>query len=213
MQPLFEKYRPRSLEEVVGQDKAVGQVRTAIARGVGGRAFWLSGASGTGKTTLAKIIAGTIAEEWVTAEYDSADALTLAELADIERAMGLFGPGRGGRAYIVNEAHGLRDSAIRKLLGMLERIPAHVVWVFTTTKDGQEALFGDAIDASPLLSRCFPIALTNQGLAKAFAERVRTCAQAEGLDGLPVEHYIRLAQKCKNNARAMFQAVEAGGVA
>ena len=120
--------------------------------------------------------------------------------------------GKGGRAYIVNEAHGLTKAAIRQLLVLLERIPGHACWIFTTTTDGL-ALFEDAHeDASPLLSRCTEIRLTNQGLAKVFAERVKAVAELEGLDGQPIEKYIRLAQDCKNNCRKMFQVVEEGGM-
>ncbi len=49
---LYEKYRPDSLDGVLGQDRAVTRIGRMMDGGIGGRAFWLSGASGTGKTTL-----------------------------------------------------------------------------------------------------------------------------------------------------------------
>jgi replication-associated recombination protein RarA len=195
MQPLYEKYRPRTLEEVVGQDRAVAQVRALLARGIGGRAVWLSGPSGSGKTTLARIIARSIADDYMVTELDSADQLTVSELERWAESMYLSGMGKGGRALIVNEAHGLRRDIIRRLLGVLERLPAHVVVIFTTTKDGQEALFDDYDDAGPLLSRCLRVTLTNQGLAKAFAERFQVIAQTEGLDGQPLTAYVKLMQR------------------
>lgn len=208
---LFEKYRPQTLDDVVGQDKAVAIIRRGIARGLGGQALWLSGPSGSGKTTLARIAARSIADDWMIREYDSADQLTAGELDEIERVSWLSGSGKGGRAFIVNEAHGLRQSAIRRLLGMLENIPRHCLWVFTTTWDGQETMF-DGIDANPLLSRCVNVRLTNQGLNRVFSERVFTIAQAEGLDGMPLKAYEKLAEKCKNNCRAMLQEVESGAM-
>jgi replication-associated recombination protein RarA len=80
--PLFERHRPHSLDDVVGQDRAVGTLRGIMARsGAGGRAFWLSGPSGAGKTTLARIIAASIADEWSTVEFDSADQFCLSACA------------------------------------------------------------------------------------------------------------------------------------
>jgi DNA polymerase-3 subunit gamma/tau len=205
---LPERYRPQTWSEVVGQSKVVETIERLRPRGLTGRAYFLSGASGTGKTTIALLIAREVADEVCIEEYDAGE-LTGPMIRDLERRLAVKGLGKGGRAIVVNEAHGLKPEAIRALLVALERIPSHALWCFTTTQEGKETLF-DKEDASPLMSRCLRLDLARRDLAKPFAERCRQIAQAEGLDGLPIERYVKLLQECRNNCRAALQAVEAG---
>jgi replication-associated recombination protein RarA len=213
--PLYETNRPRTWAEVVGQDKAVSMLTALRDRsGLAGRAYWVSGGSGQGKSTIARLIAAEVASEFSTVELD-ASRLSMADLAETERmlhytGMDDTGRGRSGRAVIVNEAHGLRRDVIRQLLVLLERIPGHCVIVFTTTSDAQEKLFEDVDDAGPLLSRCIRVALARRDLARPFAQRCKQIAMAAGLDGQDESVYVKLAQECKNNMRAMLQEIEAG---
>ena len=214
-QPLFEQYRPRAFDDVVGQPRAITVLdRLRTRGGLSGRAYWLAGPSGTGKTTLARLIAAEVADEFCVEEIDATD-LTGARIREIERGSHTYGlavNGKSGRAYIVNESHGLRKDAIRQLLTTLERIPAHVVWLFTTTNDGADNLFDEQIDAGPLASRCVELPMSRRGLAEALAGRARMIAKAEGLDGKPVASYVRLIRDCRLNMRRALQKIEAGAM-
>ncbi len=84
-----------------------------------------------------------MAAPFATQELDATD-LTPAALREIEHVMASYGMGKGGRAFIINEAHGLRKDTIRQLLVVLERLPDHVVVVFTTTCEGEGQLFDTA---------------------------------------------------------------------
>ena len=210
---LCEQYRPKQWGEVVGQDKALAKINALRRRGLAGRAYWVTGQSGTGKTTIARLLAGEIAEKHDIVEIDGGE-LTISTIHQIRRDMEYFGGiwgagGKNGRAYIVNEAHGLTKNAERLLLTLLEPIPAHVMFVFTTTIEGM-TLFEETDDASPLLSRCTEIPLSRRDLAQAFAERAAAIATKEGLNGRPIEDYLKLARTYKNNMRRMLQHIDDG---
>lgn len=215
MASLFERYRPQTWSDVVGQDKAVAMLKRVSP---GGRAFWFAAPSGSGKTTLARIVAASFCETWHVEEIDAADC-TMDYLREIEAAAAYRGMGaKTGKAWIVNEAHRLRGPILSRFLTLIEQLPEHCAVMFTTTGQGQRALFEDFADASPLLSRCLVVPMEWHGLAptvpsdltRTFAAHAKQIAEREGLDGQPVARYERLALECNHNLRQMLSRIEAG---
>jgi len=214
---LHEKYRPREWADLVGQDKAVAIARRIIERpGFDRGAFFIDCAgnnnSGTGKSSLAWVIASTLADPFFITELPGAK-MDKAAVAEIERSAYLcsWSADKPFRVWIVNEAHAVTQGAVDLLLTFLEALPRHCVVIFTTTRQPDEELFGT--DNGPLYSRCYCIRLTNQGIAEPFARRVKSIAEAEGLDGQPMAKYVALIRQCKNNMRRAIQLIEAGELA
>lgn len=208
---LFHKYAPLTLRDVVAQSQVCNLIKFRYERGlIGGSAYWVTGQSGTGKTSIVDITTLMVSEP-MGIERFNATTLTPSRVLELARSTRTLGMGLPGRCIVINEAHGLRRDTVRSLLDVLDELPNHVSWWFTTTNDGA-AKFDDLDDASPLLSRCLTLSLSRRGLNKPFAEHVHRIAVAEGLTDKPVKAFEELARQCRNNMRAMLSAVESGSM-
>jgi len=210
---LYEQYRPHEWAYIVGHDKTKKALLRMRDKGsLGGRAFWISGPSGIGKTSIAYLIAGDVCDKDNFIEID-AGGMTPKDIDDLEKSLRMRCLGeKSGRAVLINEAHGLRQDSIRKLLVVLERIPAHVTWIMTTTDAGNGKLFKD-IDAHPLLSRCIKFDLKVEDYADAMVLRAMAIAEQEGLGGASKEEFVELAAACRFNFRDILTEIEKGVMA
>lgn len=208
---LTELYRPKDWGEVIAQPRAVKLLENFQARGrLGGRAYMLAAKSGTGKTTIARIIASKLADAINTAEFD-AQEITPALIRTWKEEQFYIPMGElQGRCYIVNESHGLRKDTVRALLVFLEELRPYTTVVFTTTKEGQADFFEESIDADPLMSRCINVPMSGTGLAKPFAARIAEIASIEELSGKDMPYILKLVNNHKSNFRAALQSIESG---
>ena len=214
---LYVQYRPKTWDEVAGQPEAVALLKRLKDRNaIGGQAFSLVAKSGRGKTTIARLIASEVADEWAVTEYPDPSVLTAEELKRVSREM-QFRPMCRGYAFILNEAHSVRKDQVPKLLGLLEDLPKWAVWVLTASVKQRQMMFSHIVndrsdDASALLSRCMEVPMQSDGVELAFAIRARTVAQAAGMDGKPLEEYVKLVKRCECNLRTVIQEIENGAM-
>ena len=135
---LYNEVRPKTIEEVVGNSSAVETIKELFADGPKNapRVFLLHGPTGTGKTTLARIIGNQYLK------IDAADLLEVnaAEARGIDVARALIGQSRHSpldgdyRLIVLDEAHQLTSQAQQSLLKAVEDTEAHSFWIFCTTE-------------------------------------------------------------------------------
>ena len=144
---LYRKYRPQSFEEVLGQDHIVPILKNAVKTGRISHAYLFSGSRGTGKTSLARILAKEAGcSDIDLIEIDAASSRGIDEIRALREAV-RFSPMRGNvKVYIIDEAHMLTKEAFNALLKTLEEPPAHTIFILATTE----------LDKMPetIISRC-----------------------------------------------------------
>lgn len=133
---LYRKYRPETLEEVVGRKTIIETLQNAIKLNQLSHAYLFCGPRGTGKTSLARIFAkeinGGFVEDII--EIDAASNNGVDEVRNlIDRVK--FAPIKGKyKIYIIDEVHMLTTGAANAFLKTIEEPPQHVIFILATTE-------------------------------------------------------------------------------
>lgn len=203
---LYEKYRPERFNQVIGQEKAVAEIREVVKRGIGGKALWITGRSGIGKTSLARITAKQTKKSDIY-EFTSPTDFDSKFLKNLKQKFIYRSLNSEFITYIVNEAHLLTKGTIISLLSILEKLPENYCFIFTTTLDGEEQ-FKKNKDSKPFLSRCIRIKLTDQKLSELFINHCMSIADTEGKAHNGYNDFKNITKETGLNLRAMLNKVE-----
>ncbi|HEX7084702.1 MAG TPA: DNA polymerase III subunit gamma/tau [Gaiellaceae bacterium] len=156
MAALYRKYRPQSFADVVGQEAVVRTLTNAIEQDKVRQAYLFAGPRGTGKTSLARILAKCVnCAQGPTAspdgtchscvaiangtsldvvEMDAASQRGIDDVREIRERVVLQPVEGRSKVYILDEAHQLTDAAWNALLKLIEEPPPHLLFVFCTTE-------------------------------------------------------------------------------
>jgi DNA polymerase-3 subunit gamma/tau len=192
---LYRRYRPQDFDEVVGQDAVVRTLKNAIASGQVRQAYLFAGPRGTGKTSLARILAKALncaqgptptpdktCNACVTiaagtsldvVEMDAASQRGIDDIREIRERVVLQPVEGRYKVYILDEAHQLTDAAWNALLKLIEEPPPHLVFVFCTT---------DLAKVLPTVrSRCQTFVFSRPRLPD-LVRKLRRIADTEGIE-------------------------------
>ncbi len=195
MAALYRKYRPQTFEEVVGQEAVVRTLSNAIEQGKVRQAYLFAGPRGTGKTSLARILAKSLncthgptttpdntchacvaitnGTSLDVIEMDAASQRGIDDIREIRDRVVLQPVEGTYKVYILDEAHQLTDAAWNALLKLIEEPPPHLLFVFCTT-ELQKVL-------PTVRSRCQTFVFQRPRLPD-LVRKLRLIADAEGID-------------------------------
>jgi DNA polymerase-3 subunit gamma/tau len=134
---FYRKYRPASLDELVGQSEAVKLIQQQVKNDNLSHAYLFSGPRGVGKTSLARIIATTLGCDPVfdITEIDAASHNKVDDIRDLNDSINFIASSPGNkRVFILDEVHMLSNAASNAFLKTLEEPPGHVIFILATTE-------------------------------------------------------------------------------
>ena len=222
-QALYRKYRPTTFDDVVGQDVVVKTLINAIKNNKLSHAYIFSGPRGTGKTSIAKILAkaincedenSIICDKCVSCtqinnkqstdiiEIDAASNNGIDEIREIRNKVGLVPTTGKYKVYIIDEVHMLTTGAFNALLKTLEEPPSHAIFILATTEFHK-------IPAT-IVSRCQKFEFKKIENKKMF-DRVKKITIEEGIkiDDNCIKEIVRLSDGGLRDCISLLDQVNA----
>ena len=203
---LYRKYRPEKFSDVAGQDHITDTLAAAIKNGKIGHAYLFAGSHGTGKTTIARILAreiGTTQKDLY--EMDAASNRRIEDFRELNESVYTLPFDSKYKVYIIDEVHMLTKEAFNAFLKTLEEPPTYVVFILATTQ----------IEKLPdtIVSRC-EVHTFKQPTRKMLTDIVTKIAKKEGftLEKSAADLIAILAEGSFRDALGTLQKVLAASV-
>jgi DNA polymerase-3 subunit gamma/tau len=218
---MYRRHRPRTFAEVVGQEPVVRTLRNAVERGKVHHAYLFVGSRGTGKTSMAKILAACLncerggptiepcgecdscvsiarANSLDVIEMDAASNNSVDDIRELRESVA-YAPVSGRRkVYILDEAHMLSTAAWNAFLKTLEEPPPNTVFVLATTEAGKVP--------ATVVDRCHRFDF-HRPTVEQIASVVRRAAQAEQIE-IPPAAVAALARSATGSFRDALGTLE-----
>lgn len=221
-QALYRRWRPQTFDEVIGQEHVVQTLRNALASGRVAHAYLFTGPRGTGKTSVARILAKAVnclapegqrpcnechicramsdGSHLDLVEIDAASNTGVDDVRDLREKIN-FAPNEARqKVYVIDEVHMLSNAAFNALLKTLEEPPGHALFVLATTEPHKIP--------ETILSRCQRFDFRRVGVEQIVAKLERIC-QAEGaeVEQAALEAIARAATGSLRDAESLLDQV------
>ena len=212
-QALYRKYRPKKLDEIAGQDIVVKILKNAIRKDKISHAYLFCGPRGTGKTSIAKILAKTINCEHLNdfipcdncascvqinnknsndiIEIDAASNNGVDEIRELKNKINLVPNTSKYKVYIIDEVHMLTIGAFNALLKTLEEPPKHAIFILATTEPHKIPI--------TILSRCQRLDFKKISQIDV-VNRLKTICSQENIE-IDEDALIQIAKLCDGGMR------------